>query len=70
MTKILIFSLFFLNLILFYFLNKKKIKNFFYKSKIQSVELDHVDQIFLNNQIDKKLYGPKSEVIVKTFCIQ
>ncbi|MBD1157776.1 class I SAM-dependent methyltransferase [Pelagibacterales bacterium SAG-MED17] len=70
MTKILIFSLFFLNLILFYFLNKKKIKNFFYKSKIQSVELDHVDQIFLNNQIDKKLYGPKSEVIVKNFCIQ
>ena len=70
MTKILIFSLFFLNLILIYFLNKKKIKNFFYKSKIQSVELDHLDQIFLNDQIDKKLNGPKPEVIVKNFCIQ
>ena len=70
MTKILISSLFFLNLILFYFLNKKKIKFFFYKGKIQSVELDHVDQIFLTDQIDKKLYGPKPEVIVKNFCIQ
>ena len=70
MTKILIFSSFFINLILIYFLNKKKIKNFFYKSKIQSVELDHLDHIFQNDQIDKKLNGPKPEVIVKNFCIQ
>ena len=70
MTKILIFFLLFLNLILFYFLNKKKIKNLFYKSKIQLVELDHVDEIFLNNKIDYNLYGPKQEVIVKNFCIQ
>ena len=70
MTKIFIFLLIFLNLILIYLLNKKKIKSFFYKTKIQSVELNHLDQIFANNQIDKRLYGPKSEVIVKNFCIQ
>ena len=70
MTKILIFFLLLLNLILLYFLNKKKIKNFFYKSKIQLVELDRVDEIFLNNKIDNNLYGPKQEVIVKNFCIQ
>ncbi|MDC3082561.1 class I SAM-dependent methyltransferase [Candidatus Pelagibacter sp.] len=70
MNTILIFFLLFLNLILFYFLNKKKIKNFFYKSQIQLVELDQVDEIFLNNKIDHNLYGPKKEVIVKNFCIQ
>ncbi len=70
MTKILIFFLLLLNLILLYLLNKKKIKNFFYKSKIQLVELDRVDEIFLNNKIDNNLHGPKQEVIVKNFCIQ
>ena len=56
MTKILIFFLLLLNLILLYFLNKKKIKNFFYKSKIQLVELDRVDEIFLNNKIGQEFF--------------
>ena len=69
MINFLFFLLILINLILLYFLNKKKIKNFFYKSKIQSVNLDQLNKIFINQKIDNNLHGPKQDVIVKNFCI-
>ena len=69
MTNLLIFFSIILNLILIFFLNKKKIKVLLSTNKIQSVNLEQLDNIFINNQIDKNLMGPKQDVIVKNFCI-
>tara|TARA_Y100000748_G_scaffold272968_1_gene247193 strand:- start:346 stop:1128 length:783 start_codon:yes stop_codon:yes gene_type:complete len=69
MTNLLIFLLIILNLVLILFLNKKKFKVFLSRNKIQSVNLEKLDNIFVNKQIDKNLLGPKQEVIVKNFCI-
>ena len=63
------FFLILLNLFLIYFINKKKIKKFFTKNKIETVHLDQLNDIFINNQVDQNLFGPKEEVIVKNFCI-
>ena len=57
------------NLILILTINKNKIKKLIYKSKIKSVNLEKLDSVFINNRIDKNLYGPKYEAIVKNFCI-
>ena len=69
MINVVIFFLIIVNLFLIFLLNKKKIKGFFYKNKIQTVDLNELNDIFLNKQIDKNLLGPKEEVIVKSFCI-
>ena len=69
MIKILILISLFLNILFLFFLNKKKIKKKFYKSKIKSVDLRYLNQIFENKKIDKNLSGPKEDVIVKNFCI-
>ena len=69
MINVIIFFLIIVNLFLIFLLNKKKIKGFFYKNKIQTVDLNELNDIFLNKQIDKNLSGPKQEVIVKNFCI-
>ena len=65
---LIILSLF-INLLLIFLINRKKIKKIIYRSKIQSVNLEKLDGIFINNQIDTNLFGPKQEVIVKNFCI-
>ena len=65
---LIILSLF-INLLLIFLINRKKIKKIIYRSKIQSVNLEKLDSIFINNQIDTNLFGPKQEVIVKNFCI-
>ena len=65
----LIFILLTLNISLVLFINKKKIKNYLFKSKIETINLDKLDDIFINNKIDNKLYGPKEDVIIKSFCI-
>jgi hypothetical protein len=65
----LIIFLLFTNLILILTINKNKIKKLIYKSKIKSVNLEKLDNIFINNRIDKNLYGPKHDTIVKNFCI-
>ena len=69
MIYIIIFSLF-INLLLIFFINRKKIKKIIHKSKIKSVKLEKLDSIFINNQIDKNLHGPKQDVIVKNFCVE
>ena len=69
MINFIIFFLIIVNLFLIFLLNKKKIKGFFYKNKIQTVDLNELSDIFLNKQIDKNLLGPKEDVIVKSFCI-
>ena len=58
-----------LNLILIYFLNKKKIKKFFYKNLIEEIEITKLHKIFQLNEITKNLKGPKEDVIIKSFSI-
>jgi len=70
MTKdIIILILFLLVLILIYLINKKKIKNFFYKSKIKKINITELDQVFDEKFISKNLKGPKEETIIKSFII-
>ena len=70
MTKdIIILVLFLVVLILTYLINKKKVKNFFYKSKIKEINITELDQIFDEKLISKNLKGPKEETIIKSFII-
>ena len=65
----IIFILFSLNLILFFLLNKKKIKTFFYKSKIEKIDITDIHEIFKLKEISQNLKGPKKDVIIKSFSI-
>ena len=69
MTKVLISILLIINILLILIIKKKNIKNFIYKKKVKSIDIDKINKIFLNSKIDKNLYGPKEDVIVKSFCI-
>ena len=64
-------TLILLNLIIFYFYKRKKIKNFFlnvfFKSIIKSVELHDVHKIFLPNKNVLKFKFPTEEVVIKSF---
>ena len=57
------------NLILIYFLNKKKIRKFFYKSNIQIKDITKLHKSFELNTISNNLKGPKKEAIIKSFNI-
>ena len=57
------------NLVLIFFLNKKKIKNFFYKSKIKKIDISEAHEIFKLRKISNNLKGPKKDVIIKSFSI-
>ena len=59
----------FLNIFLFFFLYKKEIKKYFYKSKIESINIEDTHDIFHLKEISKNLKGPKNDVIVKSFSI-
>ena len=54
MNNYLLAGLIFLNFLLIYYYNKKKIKNFFIKKKIKSVNLDEVNEIFLPSKNGKQ----------------
>ena len=69
MIKVLILISIILNILLIFIINKKKIKSLINKKKVQSIDLDKLNKIFQNTKIDKNLYGPKEDVIVKNFCI-
>ncbi len=69
MIKVLILISIILNILLIFIINKKKIKSLINKKKVQSIDLDKLNKIFENAKIDKNLYGPKEDVIVKNFCI-
>ena len=57
------------NLILIYFLNKKKIRKFFYKSNIQIKDITKLHKSFELNNVSNNLKGPKKESIIKSFSI-
>ena len=57
------------NLILIYFLNKKKIRKFFYKSNIQIKDITKLHKYFELNNVSNNLKGPKKESIIKSFSI-
>ena len=58
-----------INLILIYFLNKKKIKKIIYKKKIISKDTSDLHEIFTTKKISENLFGPTEEAIVRSFCI-
>ena len=58
-----------LNIFLIYLLNKKKIKNFIYKSKIKKIDITEIHEIFKLREISENLKGPTKDVIIKTFSI-
>ena len=70
MTKeIIILILFLTILFLTYKINKKKVRNLFYKSKIKQIDISEVDKIFEEKLISKNLKGPKEDTIIKSFII-
>ena len=66
---IIIFFLLILNFLLIYLLNRKKIKKFFNKTRIQEIDITDVHEIFHLKEISKNLKGPKDNVIIKSFSI-
>ena len=58
-----------LNLVTIFFLYKKKIKNFVFKSKIKKINITDIHEIFNLKEISKNLKGPKKDVIIKSFSI-
>ena len=67
--SIIVIFLLILNFSLLYLLNKKKIKNFFNKTKIQEIDITDVHEIFHLKEISKNLKGPKEDVIIQSFSI-
>ena len=71
MQGYIIIFLVFLNFIILYFYKRKKIKNlflnFFFKSKIKSLEHFEVHKIFLPNKNVLKFRFPTEEVVIKSF---
>ena len=70
MTLFLIIALLLiLNFLLLYLLNKKTIKKFFNKTRVQEIDISEIHEIFQLKQISKNLKGPKEDVIIKSFSI-
>jgi len=67
--NILIVILIISNLLSIFFLYKKKIKNFVFKSKIKKIDITDIHKIFNLKEISKNLKGPKKDVIIKSFSI-
>ena len=60
MTKeIIILILFLTILFLIYKINKKKVRNLFYKSKIKQIDISQLDKIFDEKLISKNLKAQK-----------
>lgn len=68
MSNYLIAVLVCLNFLLVFYFNKKKLKKFFYKKKIKSVDLEEVNEIFLPSK-NCEFNFPNEEVVVKSFCV-
>ena len=69
MISVIIILLVTTNIITIYLLNRKEIKKYFAKSFIKSTNLEKVNKIFESEKISENLYGPKKDVIVKSFCV-
>ena len=57
------------NIVLIFFINKKKIKKFIYKSKIRKIDITEINEIFKLRNISENLRGPTQDVIIKSFSI-
>ena len=68
MNNYFIAGLIFLNLLIIYYYNKKKIKNLFFKQKITSVDIAEVNEIFLPSK-NTEFKFPKEDVVIKIFFI-
>ena len=68
-SSFFIIILIILNLALIFFLNKKKIKNLIYKSKIEEIDIIDVHEVFHLKKISENLEGPKEDAIIKSFSI-
>jgi predicted O-methyltransferase YrrM len=68
MNNYFIEGLIFLNLLIIYYYNKKKIKNLFFKQKITSVDIAEVNEIFLPSK-NTEFKFPKEDVVIKNFFI-
>jgi predicted O-methyltransferase YrrM len=68
MNNYFIIGLVFSNLLLIYYYNKKKIKIFFSKKKIKSVDLGEVNNIFLPLE-NIEFQFPKEDTLIKNFFI-
>src|SRR6056300_592023 len=66
---IIIFFLLISNFLLIYLLNRKRIKKFFNKTRIEEIDITDIHEIFHLKEISKNLKGPKDDVIVKSFSI-
>jgi len=66
---LIIVFLLILNFSLLYLLNKKKIKKFLNKTRIQEIDITDVHEIFHLKEISKNLKGPKEDVIIQSFSI-
>ncbi len=66
MNNYFIAGLIFLNLLIIYYYNKKKIKNLFFKQKITSVDIAEVNEIFLPSK-NTEFKFPKEDVVIKNF---
>ena len=69
MVLVIILFLIVSNIILIFFLNKKKIKLFLNKSKIEEKDISELHKIFKLKKINDNLLGPKKDVIINSFCI-
>ena len=58
-----------INIILFLKINKKKIKKFFYKSKLVEIDVTKLHNIFELKEVTKNLKGPKDDAVVKSFGV-
>ncbi len=69
MNNYLIILLIIINLILFYSLFRKKIRTLFSFSKVKSVDLSSVHEVFLPNTNIKEYNFPKEDVVINNFFI-
>jgi predicted O-methyltransferase YrrM len=67
--KVIIIIIIISNLITIFFLYKKNIKKYLYKSKIKKIDITDIHEIFNLKEISKNLKGPKKDVIIKSFSI-
>ena len=58
-----------LNLLLIFFINKKKIKKFLNKSKIEEIEVTNMHKSFELRNVSSNLKCPKKDSIIKSFSI-
>lgn len=65
----LVYTLLISNILMLIVYNKKKIKNFFYHTKIIEKDITDLHTIFKLRKINNNLKGPTKSLVVNNFCI-